>query len=249
MEQTQNRSVRLRLKQLLLSNPLVQVCEILLVFAVAVVFIWLAGPLAKNNPVWKQGIAWFANILMLLLIRGGMLLRGEKWSSFGLTFGRVSLKQGLTIFLYALLVLVLAVAGFLVGSVIMANITGIPESADMSSYDYLKNNIGMLILTLLGVYVVSSFGEEVIYRAFLITRITQIGAATRAARIFAVIISAVIFGFAHFAWGPVGIVQTGFMGLALAIAFLMLKRKLWILIIAHAIMDTTLMIQMYLSQA
>ena len=49
----------------------------------------------------------------------------------------------------------------------MANISGIPESADMSNYEYLHNNIFMLVLTLCGVYIVSSFGEEVTYRAFL----------------------------------------------------------------------------------
>ena len=44
-----------------------------------------------------------------------------------------------------------------------------------------------------------------------------------------------------------GIVQTGFMGLALGICYVKLKRKLWALILAHAYMDTVLMVQLYLS--
>jgi len=42
-------------------------------------------------------------------------------------------------------------------------------------------------------------------------------------------------------------VQTGFMGLALGICYIKLKRRLWILILAHAYMDTILMIQMYMA--
>jgi hypothetical protein len=54
----------------------------------------------------------------------------------------------------------------------------------MSGYDYLKDNIWMLILTLSGMFVVSSFGKEVIYRDFLIKRITQLGLDTKKRNVF-----------------------------------------------------------------
>jgi membrane protease YdiL (CAAX protease family) len=111
----------------------------------------------------------------------------------------------------------------------------------------LKDNIGMLLLTLAGVYIVSSFGEEVIYRGFLITRISQIGTDSRKAITIAIILSSIIFGLIHYSWGPMGMVQTGFMGLALGICYIKLKRRLWILILAHAYMDSILMIQMYMA--
>ena len=129
----------------------------------------------------------------------------------------------------------------------MANVTGIPESSDMSGYAYLKNNIWMLLLTLAGVYIVSSFGEEVIYRGFLINRISELGLFGKRGKIVAVVISAVIFGFAHYNWGPMGIGQTAFMGLALGFCYIYMKKRLWILIFAHAYMDTILMVQMYLA--
>lgn len=56
----------------------------------------------------------------------------------------------------------------MVGSIVAANLMTIPEGADMSGYNYLQGNLPMLLLALAGVYVVSSFGEEVIYRGFLI---------------------------------------------------------------------------------
>ena len=65
--------------------------------------------------------------------------------------------------------------------------------------------------------------------------------------IWAVVISSIVFGLAHYSWGPMGIGQTTFMGAALAIAWIKAKRNLWVVIIAHAYMDLILMVQMYLS--
>ena len=233
---------------LLNDNVFVKLCEILLLFVVAFVIIKLSEPFVKDNLLLKQASVWVANIAMLLVVWFGIKLRGESFKDLGLTFKSVTIKQAFNIFLLSLLVLVIALAGFILGSIIMANITGIPEgSADMSSYDYLKDNVGMLILTLVGVYIVSSFGEEVIYRGFLINRISQIGMNTKKAQLVAVILSSLIFGFVHYDWGPMGVGQTTFMGLALGICYLKLKKRLWILILAHSYMDTILMVQMYMA--
>jgi membrane protease YdiL (CAAX protease family) len=61
----------------------------------------------------------------------------------------------------------------------------------------------------------------------------------------AVLASSLIFGLAHFGWGIVGVVQTGFMGLALAGSFLLFGRKLWPLVLAHVYLDTILIVPMY----
>lgn len=236
-----------KIGQLLETNLLAKIAEIGLVFLAAFFMIIILTPFAGENLVLKQAVIWGANILMLLLVWLGMKLRGEKWSDFGLTFKRLTKKAGFRAFLLSLLVFVLAVAGFILGSIIMANITGIPEDADMSGYAYLQNNLFMLLLTLAGVYIVSSFGEEVIYRAFLINRISALGFGPKIRNTIAIILSAIIFGFAHYSWGAMGIVQTGFMGLVLGICYIKLKKRLWILILAHAYMDTILMLQMYLA--
>ena len=228
-------------------NKLFKIGEILFLFIFAFFFILLILPLAGNNPILKQTVLWIANILMLIYVWIGLKLRGESWKDFGLTFKPISWGDSIKLLLLSLLVFVLALAGFIIGSIIMANITGIPEGANMTGYDYLKDNIGMLLLTLAGVYIVSSFGEEVIYRGFLITRISQIGTDSKKATIIAIILSSIIFGLIHYSWGPMGMVQTGFMGLALGICYIKLKRRLWILILAHAYMDTILMVQMYLA--
>lgn len=229
------------------SNRLFKLAEILLLFVFALAFIGILSPLAGENLILKQAVVWTANILMLFMVWVGLKLRGESWKNFGLTFHAISWRDGVKVFLLSLLVLVLALLGFIIGSIIMANITGIPEGANMSGYDYLKDNLGMLLLTLGGVYIVSSFGEEVIYRGFLINRISELGHGTKRATILAIVLSSIIFGLVHYEWGPMGVVQTGFMGLALGICYIKLKKRLWILVLAHAYMDTILMIQMYLA--
>ena len=228
-------------------NRLYKIGEILFLFISVFVFIKFLTPLVGDNPILKQVVVWTANILMLIFVWMGLKLRGESWKVFGLGFKSVTWSEGLKTFLLSLLVFVLAVAGFIIGSIIMANITGIPENANMSGYDYLKDNIGMLLLTLGGVYIVSSFGEEVIYRAFLINRISELGHNSKKATVIAIVLSSIIFGLVHYEWGPMGIVQTGLMGLVLAICYIKFKKRLWILILAHAYMDTILMVQMYLA--
>ena len=231
-------------RALLHSKP-AQVGEIVALFVVALVVIVLAMPLAGENPVASQGVVWVANILMLVMVWLGLRLRRQGWTHFGLSFGGASRRIVGRAVLRSVVVFVAAVAAFLVGAVVMANIVGIPEGADMSGYNYLSGNLPMLILALVGVYIVSSFGEEVVYRAFLINRIAELGGGGKTAWRVAVVISSVVFGFAHYGWGAMGIGQTGFMGLALGVSYLVVGRNLWVLILAHAYMDTILMVQMY----
>ena len=184
---------------------------------------------------------------MLVTVFTGIKLRGEGLNHFGFSFNKITWKIGLKMLLQSILVFILATAGFIIGSIIMANITGVPEGSNMGAYDYLKDNLGMLLLTLFGVYIVASFGEEVIYRAFLINRISELGLNSKVGKTIVVIISAIVFGLAHYSWGPMGIVQTSFMGLALSLCYFFLKKRIWVLILAHAYMDTILMLQLYYS--
>lgn len=240
-------TLKAKIGHLLNTSRTAKISEILLVFGLAFALIKLLTPYAGDKQLLKMGIIWFTNIIMLFLVWLGIKLRGQKWSDFGLTFGRIRLKESFRIFLRSLLVCILAIAGNILGTIVMANISGMPESADMSVYEYLHNNILMLILSLIGVYVVSSFGEEVVYRAFLINRIGELGLDTKYGRIATVLISAVIFGLVHYEWGPTGMVSTGFMGLVLGICYLKFKQKLWILVLAHAYMDTILLVQVYVT--
>ncbi|MCP4553340.1 MAG: CPBP family intramembrane metalloprotease [Bacteroidetes bacterium] len=235
------------MKDLLSNNKFIKIGEFVLLFIIAFGFIKIFTPFAGDNIVHKQLVIWFANILMLIYVWIGIKVRGQKLTYFGISFGKITLKECFRTFLISIGVFIAAVAAFILGSIIMANISGIPESSDMSNYKYLQDNIGMLILTLIGTYIVASFGEEIIYRGFIINRLIELGLDSKFGRSLVIIISAIIFGLVHYQWGPMGIVQTGFMGAVLGYFYLKLKKRIWILVLAHGYMDTILMTQMYLS--
>jgi membrane protease YdiL (CAAX protease family) len=215
------------------------------VFVVAAAMVFGVAPLVGENPLARQGVVWVANVLMLVVVWLGLRRRGQNWEHFGLSFRRANWRAIIRAVLLSFVVFVAAIAAFAVGAIVMANLIGRPESADMSGYNYLQGNLPMLILALVAVFIVSSFGEEVIYRGFLINRIAELGSGNKTAWRLAAAISAIIFGFVHFDWGLAGMVQTGFMGLALALSYLFVKRNLWITILAHAYMDAILLLQMY----
>jgi membrane protease YdiL (CAAX protease family) len=151
--------------------------------------------------------------------------------------------------LLSLAVLVVTLAAFVVGSMLAAVLGAGAAPADLGGYDYLRDNLPMLLVALAAVYVVSSFGEEAIYRGFLVTRVAELGGETRSAWGGAVVVSAVVFGLVHFDWGVVGVVQTTLMGLALAAGYLVVRRNLWALVLAHAYLDTLLLVQLYATPA
>jgi len=231
-----------------LARKALQFVELIVLFAVPLTFLLFAVPKVGDNPVARQGVVWLANVAMLVNLYLGLRLRGQTWAHFGLAFGKPRRATVVRTLLLSLVVFAAASAAFVLGAIVMANITGIPERADLSGYNYLYHNVPLLIVTLIGVYIVSSFGEEVIYRAFLITRIEEMGSGGKGVQRFAVLISAAVFGLIHFDWGPVGMVQTAFGGLVLAIAYLKVKRNLWVNILAHGYMDTILMVPLYFIQ-
>lgn len=234
-----------RIGHLLRTNKLAKITEILLVFIVSLVLINLFISDKESHLIYNQLVMWSVNISMLLMVFIGIKLRGEGLNHFGFIINKFNWKKGLKMFLQSILVAVLAMVAFIIGSVIIGYFIGIPESSDFSSYNYLKENVWLLFLTLAGVYVASSFGEEVIYRAFLINRLSELGLNIKFGKALVVITSSIVFGLIHYNWGLLGVIQTSFMGLVLCISYLYLKKKIWTLVLAHAIMDTVLFLQIY----
>jgi CAAX protease family protein len=229
----------------LTENRAAQTAEIACVFLLAFAVVFVGWRIVGSDPFARQAVVWVANLLMLVTVWLGLRVRGQTWEHFGLRVRFTGFRAlGRTV-LQSIVVLALALAAFMAGALVMTNVTPAPQGADMSGYNYLQGNLPMLLLALAGVYIVSSFGEEVIYRGFLINRLAEIGQHGNAAWRVAVVASAVVFGLAHFSWGIVGVVETVFMGLALAIAYLVTKRNLGVLILAHAYIDTLLLVQLY----
>lgn len=217
-----------------------------------IIFLGVAGFLAGQQVLGTSlpatiACVWIANLLMLAGIWASLHRHGQQWEHLGLRSS--DLLPVWTLVKRSLIVFVVAISAFVAGAIIAANLVGIPESADMSKYSYLSGNLGFTLLALCSVYCISSFAEEVIYRGFLLTRLQELFGKSVFSNYAAVMISSLVFGLVHSDWGVAGMIQASCMGIALGALFLIYERKLWIMILAHAYMDTILIVQMYLGPA
>ncbi len=236
---------RSQLRHLLLTSKAAQVGEIAALFLVPITIMMAVQALAGGSPGAQQLAVPVAILLMIAFVWLSLRLRGQTWAHFGLTFRWGSRKSVVRTFLQSLAVVAVTIAAFVAAAIVMQNLITQPEEADMSEYTSLQGNLPALAVMLLGSYITASFGEEVIYRAFLMNRIAELGSGSRAAWAWAVVLSSLAFGAAHYTWGFAGMVQTAFMGLALGASYLVVGRNLWVTILAHGYMDTMLMLQMY----
>jgi hypothetical protein len=222
-------------------------CELLLVFLPAMCVISFAESWIGDNPIARQIVIWVAYVVMLATVYMALRVQGTNWSHLGVSFKFAGWQTAGNTLRQALIVFVCAAVAFAFGAVLMANIVGMPEGSDFQSYDYLQGNPGMLIVSLIAVYIASSFGEEVLFRGYLMTRCAEIFAGSKFAWRIAIAISTILFALIHYDWGISGIVQTGFMGFVLAYSYVRVNRNLWVNIIAHGIMDSILLVQLYLA--
>lgn len=230
-----------------LSSVVKPLLKIIAVFLPAFILIVGSKSWVGEDPIRGMSVIWIANVMMLGLVWITMKSSKDALTLLGLNFGPFGVKKILKVFGLSLVVFVFAVIAFLIGPVLLPEWVNVPAEADFSRYDFLRDNLLGLISSLLGVYVVSSFGEELIYRAFLMHQISEMVPWEKFNNYITVVGSAIIFGLIHYEWGTMGVIQSTCMGLVMGIGYVKLRKQLWILILAHAYMDTLLLVQLYLN--
>ncbi|NAS10770.1 CPBP family intramembrane glutamic endopeptidase [Poritiphilus flavus] len=238
-----------RVEQWFKKNPMSSLIELLMVFGSVILIIELFKPSTHQHPLRAQAVVWGANVLMIAMVCLGQWLRGEPLKDLGFAVKTNTFKKILQALMWSVPVFVTALAAFILASALAPLLFDLPAHTDTSGYNYFKDRPGLLLLSLLGVYLVSSFGEELVYRAFLMDRLGRLFKNFRLQKLLMVVFSAIIFGLAHYTWGLVGVFQTTFMGIALAVFYLALGRRLIILIMAHVYMDTLLFLSIYFGGA
>lgn len=119
------------------------------------------------------------------------------------------------------------------------------ETQQLSRFADVPGNLPLLLTILPLVWLLAAFGEEFFFRGFVLTRLAELFGATRWAWGLAVLIQAVAFAGMHAYQGPVGMILIGIGGLVYGIAFVLVNRNLWPLIIAHGINDTVGFVLLY----
>lgn len=108
----------------------------------------------------------------------------------------------------------------------------------------LHGNLPLLIFWLGISWSSAAFGEEMLFRGFLQSRLLALFAGWRGGRAAAVLIQAGLFSLGHAYQGPTGLMTSASIGLLFG-ALALRSRSLWPLIIAHGLIDTLSMLVFY----
>ncbi|MFQ5718609.1 MAG: lysostaphin resistance A-like protein [Acidobacteriota bacterium] len=204
------------------TRPFQRFLDLAAVVAVVAIVGWLPVPSLARVPV------------ALVVIGAGLVLAGPRQGGLGLgqpASWRRALASGAALGSLLLAAIVVAVIPLL-------RLAGIP-SPDLSVFDPLVGDPAVLALHLTMAWTIAAFGEEIVFRGFLLQRIESlIPGAGPGGTITGVGISAVLFGLAHGYQGGSGMVIAGLAGLLFGSIFVRNGRCLWPLILAHGLMDS-----------
>lgn len=118
---------------------------------------------------------------------------------------------------------------------------------DSSRFAALQGNLPLLVIGLIGMWITSAFGEELLVRGFLLDRLTALFGGGQIAVTLAVVTSSVLFGLGHAYQGTTGVIASIVAGVLYAVFYLLSGRNLWVTILAHGLLDTMGFIAIYAS--
>ena len=166
--------------------------------------------------------------------------RNQRLTDLGLS--RPKSLRSIPLWFVAIFVTTLAVAG---GGQLIA-LKFVDAAVDLSRFAVLHQNVTMLVVSLISVWVTAAFFEEIVYRGFLLDRLLTISGPGRISAVLMSLLQAVLFGLLHIYQGPLGVVTTGLVGFVFGLFYIAQQRNLWALILVHGTIDTINVVQFYL---
>lgn len=191
-------------------------------------------------PVGSYSTFVGAAITILVIYFWGKL-EGETFVENSLTRPENWGKEWLGALLKTILILLISLFIFLP---LIDTIIG--QTPDYSDFKILEGNLSFLLIQLVLVWTIIAFGEEIIFRGFLMSRIKKVVGEQATGRVLNVLISSVLFGFLHSYQGLSGQVFTGMIGVLLACNFIYKEYNLWENIFIHGFVNTVAMILFFL---
>jgi membrane protease YdiL (CAAX protease family) len=231
-----------KFSELLRTNKLAIVLEIAVVFVPLYALLLISnrlggddftqlggGLVLAGSPLVNLGLVVFAVTFWVVA-----KIRGSTWSDFGLARPK---SWGRTILMGIGVTVGILVSFALLSSLIQLAFP-VPQE-NLSRFEFMHGNLPNLILNLVAVWITAGFLEELGWRGYLMNRLIDLqGNTTKLAWVISVVGSAIIFGLGHTYQGLGGVIKVITLGLLFGVAFLTVRRNLWPLIIAHALLDT-----------
>jgi len=119
---------------------------------------------------------------------------------------------------------------------LLVRLTG--QMPDLSAFDRVAGNLKWLAISLAFTWTFFAFGEELIFRGYLMNRIAGLIGRKRRGWRAALVLASVVFGLSHFSQGITGVSENFIDGMILGALYLKFGRNLAVPIIAHGVTDT-----------
>lgn len=219
--------------------------EILVAF-LPLIILGIVGTILGGATLIGGATIYFGYLFSILVASVVLKRNGTGWREIGMARPKSWPRTVLLGFGTAAAALLM----ILVLTTIATNLPGTEVAeADISRFNPLEGNLPLLIISVVLAWTTVAFGEEMIYRAFLINQLGTLFQSKRLRWTLSLIFSSIFFGLVHFYQGPLGIVLTGLTGLLFGLIYLKSNRNLWAIIIAHGLIDTFTFVLVFLGMA
>jgi hypothetical protein len=119
---------------------------------------------------------------------------------------------------------------------------------DVTRLDFVKGNLPALLLMLGVSWTTAAFGEEIVFRGFLLNRLAGESVAVANWPWIVLVLQAFVFGLAHVYQGIGGVVVTGALGTVLGGLTMAAGGDLWPAILVHGLINTVSLIAIYVQR-
>lgn len=181
-------------------------------------------------PLPFLNLNWIYVVSAIIIIIVSRWLRKENWTSYG--FLPVHFR-------YVVIASVIGIAFGVIDSYIVepliTKLTG--YTPDLSSLEGIRGNWLQYIMMLIIGWVVGGFFEEFFFRGYLFHRIGGIIKDVAWFRLVSILLTSVVFAFAHNYQGIGGIIGTFYFSIVLGLLYFFFKKNVWYLVFIHGFYD------------
>jgi membrane protease YdiL (CAAX protease family) len=114
-----------------------------------------------------------------------------------------------------------------------------------TEYDFIRNKLSNLVITIIAAWVIGGFYEEIVFRGFIQTKMQELIISYKNSFWIAGLFTSLLFGLYHWQQGIFGIVPAFLGGLLWTFLLWRYKGNLWYPVISHAVYDTIALTMIY----
>jgi uncharacterized protein len=201
-------------------SPLLALCE----FAAIAMIFWadVHHHIYLSKTLYLFPLAWFS-----------LWLRRLRWTDLGLTRFQNWRK---TILVGVLCGVAMELFELFISQPLLMRWTG--KAPDLELFRALHGNVTWTLIALAGTWTLAAFGEETVYRGYLMNRVVDLMRPNRTGWIVSLIVVSCAFGASHIDQGITGQLENMIDGLFLGAIYLACRRNLSVSVVAHGITDT-----------